>query len=83
MDAGSYKGRTSHFSWRCLLSPPFQTGRLFFALMALIATMEPALAVLCSNPPDPSDTAKCCRYYTNLDPPHRVTWRRSPTWLNA
>lgn len=63
----SFEGRASHFSWHRLLFHPFQTGRLFFSLMALIATMEPALAVLCSNPPDPSDTAKCCKYYTNLD----------------
>ena len=65
MDTGSIKGRTDHFSWYYFLSHLFQTGRLIFGLIALIAT-ESVLA-LCPDPPSPPD-AKCCRYYTSFNP---------------
>jgi hypothetical protein len=64
MDTGSVKTRTSDFSWHCLLSLPVRTGWLFFALMALIATMEPAMA-LCANPLRPN--TKCCVYSVSFN----------------
>ena len=67
MDTGSFKGRTDHFSWYYFLSHLFQTGRLFFCLMALITATDLAFAG-CSDF-SPSANKSCCAFNT-LTGPH-------------